>query len=41
MLFSQSFHALPTFPSQVIMSRVMSILLSLSGEDVGDGRQFC
>lgn len=39
MSFSQSFCAVLTFPSQVVMSGVMSILLSLSGGGVGEGRQ--
>ena len=41
MSFSQSFHAVLTFPSQVVMSGVMPILLSLSGGCVGEGRQVC
>lgn len=37
--FSQSFRAGLTLPSQVVVSGVMSILLSLSDRGVGERRQ--
>lgn len=37
---SQRFHAMFTFPSQVVMSGVMSILLSLSGRVWERGGRF-